>query len=68
MYINIMLEKSTIIIILFFLATFLNSALAAIFNFLDVPTSKYLPGLLWFNVLIVFYAMLPERVGTAFER
>ncbi len=63
-----MFEKSTIIIILFILASFFNSALAVIFNFLDVPPSKYLPGLLWLNVLVVFYAMLPERVGTAFER
>mgnify|MGYP001346374931 CR=1 FL=1 len=60
-------EKSTTIIVLFVLASLLNSALAAIFTFLSVPTSQYLPGLLWFNALILFYAVLPERVGTAFE-
>jgi len=60
-------DKSTTIIILFILASLLNSALAAIFTFLSVSTEKYLPALLWFNALILFYAVLPDRVGIAFE-
>ena len=61
------LEKSTTIIVLFVLASLINSALAAIFTFLSVPTSSYLPWILWFNALILFYSVLPERVGTAFD-
>ena len=60
-------EKSTLIIIVFLFALLLNGALTAIFAFLDVKTETYIPPLLWFNALAIFFAILPERTGTVFE-
>tara|TARA_B000000557_G_scaffold264743_1_gene271421 strand:- start:4283 stop:4480 length:198 start_codon:yes stop_codon:yes gene_type:complete len=60
-------EKSTLIAIVFLFALLINGALTAIFAFLDIKTDTYIPPLLWFNALAIFFAILPERTGTVFE-
>ena len=39
----------------------------AIMDFLAVPLSSYGSYLAWFVALILFYAILPSRVGTLFD-
>jgi len=40
--------------------------MTAIFRFFDVTTAVYLPYLGWGVALALFYALLPESVGSMF--
>ena len=42
-------------------------SITSIMDFLDVPLSSYGSYLAWFIALIIFYALLPSRVGTLFD-
>lgn len=41
--------------------------LNAIFTFFDIQSSSYLPYLAWMIAVVLFFALLPSRVGNMFE-
>ena len=41
--------------------------LVAVFNFFGMTPAVYLPYVGWGIALAVFYALLPEKVGSMFE-
>jgi hypothetical protein len=48
---------------LFFLIYVVSSG----FNFVGIPVTSYINYLMWFVCLIIFYFILPEKVGTFFK-
>jgi len=37
-------------------------------GFLSIGVGSYINYLMWFNALGIFYAILPERIGTMFAK
>lgn len=44
----------------------LNVIISIIMNFLAIKTETYVNYLMWFDLLFVFYLVLPNRVGRIF--
>lgn len=41
--------------------------MTAVFNFFGLSASIYLPYLGWGIALMIFYAFLPQKIGTMFD-
>lgn len=52
----------TIVLIIFLIYTITSG-----FNFVGIEVTSYINYLIWFICLIVFYFMLPSKVGTFFS-
>jgi hypothetical protein len=46
---------------------FLIYVVSSGFNFVGIPVTSYINYLMWFVCLIIFYFILPEKVGTFFK-
>jgi hypothetical protein len=41
--------------------------IGSIFSFFDIGPDIYVPYLGWFIALLLFFVLLPKRIGTMFE-
>lgn len=44
----------------------LDVILPLLFNIIGIPISYFMVYLIWFNVMLILYFILPNRVGTMF--
>ena len=53
-------------LVLILLIFILNLIINVVMNFLAIKTETYFNYLLWFDLLFIFYLVLPNKVGRIF--